>query len=131
MIFPLLHCYLATMETHLIMLRDAFDASRVAGVNVRELIDAGVEVLFLTPVEWDNLRPALEEAYVAGVPVIVVDTPVKDRDLVSCSVLSDNYEAGVLCGKHLLSIRDSANILLLEHVTAESGKQKCPRGGRV
>ena len=33
-------------------------------------------------------------------------------------------EAGVLCGKHLLSIRDSANILLLEHVTAESGKQR-------
>lgn len=32
------------METHLIMLRDAFDASRVAGVNVRELIDAGVPV---------------------------------------------------------------------------------------
>ena len=71
-----------------------------------------------------TVRPALEEAYVAGVPVIVVDTPVKDRDLVSCSVLSDNYEAGVLCGKHLLSIRDSANILLLEHVTAESGKQR-------
>ena len=83
--------------------------------QILELIDAGVEVLFLTPVEWDNLRPALEKADAAGVPVIVVDTPVKDRDLVSCSVLSDNYEAGVLCGKHLLSIRDSANILLLEH----------------
>ena len=92
--------------------------------QILELIDAGVEVLFLTPVEWDNLRPALEKADAAGVPVIVVDTPVKDRDLVSCSVLSDNYEAGVLCGKHLLSIRDSANILLLEHVTAESGKQR-------
>lgn len=32
------------METHLIMLRDAFDASRIAGVNVRELVDAGVPV---------------------------------------------------------------------------------------
>lgn len=105
--------------------------SRDAGMHqdkqleqVRELIDAGVEVLFLTPVEWDNVKPALELAYDAGIPVIVVDTPVEDSDLVSCSVLSDNYEAGVLCGKHLLSIRDSADILLLEHVTAESGKQR-------
>ena len=61
--------------------------------QLRELIDAGVEVLFLTPVEWDNLRPALEEAYVAGVPVIVVDTPVKDRDLVSCSTLLRRAES--------------------------------------
>ena len=30
----------------------------------------------------------------------------------------------MLCARHLLSIRDSANILLLEHVTAESGKER-------
>ena len=105
--------------------------SRDAGMHqdkqleqVKELIDAGVEVLFLTPVEWDSVKPALELANAAGIPVIVVDTPVEDSELVSCSVLSDNYEAGVLCGRHLLSIRDSANILLLEHVTAESGKER-------
>ena len=105
--------------------------SRDAGMHqdkqleqVKELIDAGVEVLFLTPVEWDNVKPALELANAAGIPIIVVDTPVEDSELVSCSVLSDNYEAGVLCARHLLSIRDSANILLLEHVTAESGKER-------
>ena len=92
--------------------------------QIEELINDGVEVIFLTPVDWEAVRPGLELANAAGVPVIVVDTPVKDEELVSCSVLSDNYRAGVLCGEHLLSIRDSANILLLEHYTAESGEER-------
>ena len=42
----------------------------------------------------------------------------------ACSVLSDNYQAGVLCAQHLLSVRDSAKILLLEHITARSGADR-------
>ena len=104
--------------------RDASMDQNKQNEQIKELIDADVEVLFLTPVEWDSVQPGLQLAYNAGIPVIIVDTPVKDHDLVACSVLSDNYQAGVLCGEHLLSIRDSANILLLEHVTAESGKER-------
>ena len=105
--------------------------SRDAGMNqdkqieqIRELISEGVEVLFLTPVELDKIKPGLEYANASGVPVIVVDAPVKDSGLAACSVLSDNYQAGVLCGEHLLSVRESANILLLEHITAKSGAER-------
>ena len=89
--------------------------------EIQDLIDAGVAAIFLTPVEWDTVKPGLEAAAEAGVPVIVVDAPVQDTDLVTCSVLSDNYQAGVLCAEHLLSVRDHASIILLEHVTAVSG----------
>ena len=56
--------------------------------------------------------------------MIVVDAPIQDSDLAACSVLSDNYQAGVLCAEHLLSVRSSAKILLLEHITARSGADR-------
>lgn len=92
--------------------------------EILDLIDAGVEAIFLTPVEWDTVQEGLEAASAAHIPVIVVDAPVLNTELVTCSVLSDNYQAGVLCAQHLLSVRESAQIILLEHVTARSGTQR-------
>lgn len=92
--------------------------------EIRDLIDAGAAAIFLTPVEWDTVRPGLEAAREAGVPVIVVDAPVLDTDLVTCSVLSDNYMAGVLCARHLMEQREQARIILLEHITAVSGVER-------
>lgn len=62
--------------------------------EIQELISAGAQAIFLTPVEWDAVRAGLETAAEAGVPVIVVDAPVRDKELAACSVLSDNYQAG-------------------------------------
>lgn len=53
-----------------------------------------------------------------------MDAPIQDSQLADCSVLSDNYYAGVLCARHLLSVRSSAKILLLEHITARSGADR-------
>ncbi|MCI9460237.1 MAG: sugar ABC transporter substrate-binding protein [Oscillibacter sp.] len=57
-------------------------------------------------------------------PVIVVDAPVRDTELAACSILSDNYQAGVLCAEHLMSVRDEAKIILLEHISASSGVER-------
>ena len=92
--------------------------------EIRELIQDGAEIIFLTPVEWDKSEEGLEIAKRAGVPVIVVDAPVRDTNLVACSVISDNYQAGVLCAKHLLKVREKAKIILLEHITARSGTER-------
>ena len=78
----------------------------------------------MTPVEWDTSREGVQIAAAAGVPIIVVDAPIQDSELAACSVLSDNYYAGVLCARHLLSVRESAKILLLEHITARSGADR-------
>lgn len=107
-----------------LLTRDAaMDQDRQNG-EIQELISAGAQVIFLTPVEWDTARTGLEAAAEAGVPVIVVDAPVRDKELAACSVLSDNYQAGVLCAEHLMSQRDEANIVLLEHVSASSGVER-------
>lgn len=107
-----------------LLTRDAAMDQTRQNREVQDLIAAGAQVIFLTPVEWDTAREGLETAREAGIPVIVVDAPVRDADLAACSVLSDNYQAGVLCGEHLLSQRESANIILLEHISARSGAER-------
>jgi len=107
-----------------LLTRDAVMDQKRQNQEIRDLLQAGVQAIFLTPVEWDTVREGLEAAAEAGVPIIVVDAPVRDAELVTCSVLSDNYQAGVLCAEHLLARRESAKIILLEHITARSGAER-------
>ncbi|WP_325199566.1 sugar ABC transporter substrate-binding protein [Oscillibacter sp.] len=120
------NCLRSEIEANgdVLLTRDAaMDQDRQNG-EIEELISAGAQVIFLTPVEWDTARAGLEAAAEAGVPVIVVDAPVRDAELAACSILSDNYQAGVLCAEHLTSVRDGAKIILLEHISASSGVER-------
>ena len=120
----------AQIQAHLevrgdvLLTRDAAMDQQRQNQEIQELVDAGVSAIFMTPVEWDTAKEGVRIAAAAGVPVIVVDAPIRDSELAACSVLSDNYQAGVLCARHLLSVRDSAKILLLEHITARSGADR-------
>ncbi len=88
--------------------------------QIQEFIQMPVRAIFLNPVEVDSLQPVLMEARQAGIPVIVVDSPVSDSSLAACTVVSDNYGAGVLCAQYMMKSRKSANIILLEHKIAKS-----------
>lgn len=88
--------------------------------QIREFIRMRVCAIFLNPVDDYRLHSVLIEAKQAGIPVIVVDSPVSDKGLVACTVVSDNYGAGVLCAKHLMKSLKQANIILLEHNSAQS-----------
>jgi len=114
------------LELHgdILLTRDAAMDQERQNQEIQELVDAGVCAIFMTPVEWDTSKEGLQIAADAGVPVIVVDAPVQAAELAACSVLSDNYQAGILCAEHLLSVRSSAKILLLEHITARSGADR-------
>lgn len=107
-----------------LLTRDAAMSQARQNEEIRELIDAGARAIFLTPVEWDTSEEGLRIASRAGVPVIVVDAPVRNAELAACSVLSDNYRAGVLCAEHLRAVRKSAKIIILEHITARSGSER-------
>ena len=88
--------------------------------EIQDLIDSGIDVLFLNAVDWKEMGPALELAYKAHVPVIVIDTNVQDDKYVACTVLSDNYLAGVQCAQHLVSHAKGGNIAVLKHPEAKS-----------
>jgi ribose transport system substrate-binding protein len=55
------------------------------------------------------------EAKRKNVPVIIVDAPVSDPDLVLCQVASDNVEAGRLAGEALAKLNPKAKAVILHH----------------
>jgi len=104
----------------LVTLDPALDQDRQIA-EIDDLIAQNVKAIFLTPVDWIGVRPALEAAKRAGIPVINVDAPVFDTRLVACIIASDNYKAGVLVAQDVLKRLKSANVVLLEHPTTKSG----------
>ena len=71
--------------------------------QINSMIDYGIDVLVVTPVSWKTLTPALERAKADGVRIIVVDSEVYDDNLADCTIKSDNYAAGEIIGKYVLS----------------------------
>jgi ribose transport system substrate-binding protein len=88
--------------------------------QVEDLIRMGVDAIFLNPVDLRLVKPALEAARAAGIPVVNVDAPVADLDLVACLVCSDNVRAGQLIAEDLVSRLPRARIALIEHLGAKS-----------
>ena len=88
--------------------------------EIEDLIHEGVSVIFLNPVDFERMGPALEAARAAHIPVITIDTNVQDSDFVASTIETDNYAAGRACAEHLLQHADHANILLLKHSSAHS-----------
>ena len=88
--------------------------------QMETMVTDGVDLIFLNPAEWEGIRPGLDAAQRANVPIIVVDTPVYDSDMVLSTVWSDNYKAGALCAEDLFSRVDSGNIIILDLPTDKS-----------
>ena len=91
--------------------------------EIRDLLHENIDLLVLNPVDYREIE-ALREAQKAGVPVVVIDSQVSNPDLVACTIASDNYGAGVLCAEHLMNTRDSAKVVLLEHASTKSGRDR-------
>lgn len=110
------------VEAHgdtLIALDPALDSDKQIS-QIEDLISQDVDAIFVNPADWKAIKPALIKAQDAGIPIINVDSPVYDTDLVECIISSDNYNTGVICAKDMMSKLASAKIVILEHPTAKS-----------
>ena len=85
----------------LILRNPALSVSRQVE-QIGKMLDEGISVLILTPVDSDGLTDILKKARQQGVKIIVVDSNVSDEQLVDCTIVSDNYKAGCLLGDYLL-----------------------------
>lgn len=83
---------------------DIFDAQSDQSKQISQVEDAiavGYDLFFISAFDADGVRPALEAADKADIPVVAIDTSVTDIDLVTCQVTADNAEAGRLAGEAL------------------------------
>ena len=107
-----------------LILRDpALDAKR-QNEQISDMLDMGIDVLVVTPVEWESLTSILEKAKKQGVFIVVVDTNVYDEELVDCTITSDNYNAGQIVGEYFLKQNKKAKLIVMTHETAKSGQDR-------
>lgn len=99
----------------ILLIRDPLQDQEKQNEQIKELLDEGICMLFLNPVDWEMVQPALDACREAGVAVINVDTVVKDRDSVISIIETDNYQAGQLCALDMMKRKKSANIVILDN----------------
>ncbi|MDR1711611.1 MAG: sugar ABC transporter substrate-binding protein [Propionibacteriaceae bacterium] len=87
--------------------------------QVETLVTQGIDVLVIAPYDTTGVKAALETAAKANVPVVNIDTPVKDQDLVLSVVASDNKKAGQLVAEDMMSKLDKGSKIAILH---------CPQG---
>ena len=93
--------------------------------QIQEMIDAGVDAVFLCPVDWEEITPALEALDEADIPVINLDTEVKEMDYIDAFVGSDNRNAGYVCGQDLLENKpDGGRIVIVESSSVNSVNER-------
>ena len=86
--------------------------------QIREMINEGINAIFLCPVDWEKITPSLQALQDAGVKIINIDSQVKDTDYIDAYIGSNNTEAGKLCGNALIEkYPDGGTVAILEATT--------------
>ena len=104
----------------ILLTRDPVKDQEKQNEQILELIEAGVEVIFINPVDWKAIKPALEACYEAGVALFNLDTYVYDRAYITASIMSDNYQAGVLIAEDIMAKKDRASIVIINDTNVNS-----------
>lgn len=95
------------------------DASKQAS-DVEDLIQQGIDLLLINPVDSSAAGSAVESANAAGIPVITVDRSADSGEVVA-HIASDNVEGGKLAGEYLLElVGEGAKVAMLEGVPGSS-----------
>ena len=108
-------------EGYTMITKDPASDPELQMTQIQELIDEGIDAIFLCPVDWEAITESLEALKEADVKIINVDTQVKEMDYVDAYIGSDNHEAGYICGEDLImKCPDGGKIAILECPTQNS-----------
>lgn len=107
-----------------LIVRDPLQDQEKQNQQILDMIDEGIEILFLNPVDKVKVKPALKACREAGVEIINIDTQVDDTDYVLSTIETDNYQAGQECAKDMMKRVDSARIIILDNPMQDSIVQR-------
>ncbi|WP_404334840.1 ribose ABC transporter substrate-binding protein RbsB [Planococcus rifietoensis] len=103
------------------------DASKQAS-DVEDLIQQGVDMILINPVDSEAVASAVASANNADIPVITVDRSAESGEVVS-HIASDNVAGGEMAAEHLLSlVGDGAQVAELEGVPGSSAARERGEG---
>ena len=104
----------------ILITRDPLQDQEKQNQQIAEMIEAGVEAIFINPVDWKAVEPALKLCKENGIALFNIDTNVYDQEYIVSTIISDNYNAGVLCAKDMMQKKDEADIVIINHSTINS-----------
>lgn len=108
-------------EGYTLITKDPASDPVLQSAQMQEMIEEGVDAVFLCPVNWEKITGALKLLKDADVRVINVDTQVKEMDYVDAYIGSNNREAGYICGEDLIGrCPDGGKVAILECPTQNS-----------
>lgn len=103
------------------------DAAKQAS-DVEDLIQQGVDLILINPVDSEAVATAVESANNADIPVISVDRSVEGGEVVS-HIASDNVAGGEMAGEYLLSlVGEDAQVAELQGVPGASATRERGEG---
>ncbi|MGK7376682.1 ribose ABC transporter substrate-binding protein RbsB [Planococcus sp. 1R117A] len=107
---------------------DAQDDAAKQASDVEDLIQQGVDLIMINPVDSEAVAAAVESANSANIPVITVDRSAAGGEVVS-HIASDNIAGGEMAGEYLLSlVGDGAQVAELEGVPGASAARERGEG---
>ena len=105
----------------ILITRDPLQDQKKQNDQIKDMINEGIDVLFLQPVNRKKVRPALELCRKKHIPVFVIDSEVSSTEkAVVSTIVSDNYDAGVQCAKDMMKKKTSANIVIVNQKVLNS-----------
>lgn len=103
-------------------------ATQVNGID--DLIQQGVDILLINPVDSDAITPAIESANSAGIPVITIDRSSEGGEVLTF-IASDNVEGGEMAAEYIIEmIGEDAAVVQLEGVPGASATNERGEGFR-
>lgn len=115
----------AEEEDSRIIVRDAEGNADVQISQIQELIDEGVEAVFLCPADPAAITPALEILDEADIPAVNLDIRVEATDMTEAFVGSDDYNAGKLCGEDLTSRKpEGGSLVIIDRPDSAAGNER-------
>jgi ribose transport system substrate-binding protein len=104
----------------ILIIRDSGMNQETQNEQIENLVEQGVEAIFIAPVDPKIIENTLIKVKDKGIKIIMIDSGVYDNGLIDCSITSDNYNAGVQLANYLLNQASSAKILILKQSNMES-----------
>ena len=83
--------------------------------DVEDMIQQGVDAIFIAPADSKAIKTALLSAQNADIPVFIMDVPVEDEELVVSTIATNNFMAGQVLGEALVKdFSGEAKVALLD-----------------
>ncbi|MBD7945896.1 MULTISPECIES: ribose ABC transporter substrate-binding protein RbsB [Psychrobacillus] len=107
---------------------DAQDNASKQASDVEDLIQQGVDLIIINPVDSQAVVSSVESANAANIPVVTVDRSSEGGEVVA-HIASDNVAGGELAGEYLLELAgEGAAVVELEGIAGSSAARDRGQG---